>query len=522
MSECPIVFPEYNGLTKCTWSPSKDPTECPHRHLPIPHRHGKKICDSVLELIGDTPCVRLTRFAKLHGIKCDLIGKCDFFNPGGSLKDRIGYRMLREAYEDKKINSDTTIIEATSGNTGIGLAMSGAVLGNPVIITLPQKMSKEKYNVMSALGAVIHRTPTSAAWNDPDSHIGLAIKIRNSLPNSCILDQYMNPGNTMAHYDWTATEILEQCGEVDMVVVPAGTGGTITGIGRKFKEASPITKVVGVDPHGSILAQPSDLNEEGAGTAYHVEGIGYDFIPTTLDRNVVDQWVKSDDENSFKMVRDLIRTEGLLAGGSSGAALYGALKACKSLPSTARCVVLLPDGVRNYMSKFLDDDWMVDHGFMSSKPSTPVSTTADLASIEGLDLRNAGAVCGSPVEVEGETCVTKVADVMEAMKLEVMVVRWANTIVGVVTHDAIKKVKENEAAPVRTITNYHVIKVDSSALLTDVSQRLSPDLPYVLVTSSTTSVHQAAVTTRERCDAIITKADMKKFALHRQAHDKSV
>lgn len=259
----------------------------------------------------------------------------------------------------------STIIEATSGNTGIGLALNGAVKGYNVIITLPEKMSQEKSDVLAALGATIIRTPTEASFVDIDSHIGIARKLNKEIPDSMILDQYCNPGNALAHYDETAEEIWEQCqGKVDYVVMTAGTGGTITGISRKLKEKNPAIQIVGVDPNGSILAYPEELNKEGI-HGYKVEGIGYDFIPKNCDRTGnIDRWIKSDDYESLRMSKRIIKDEGLLCGGSSGAALEAALKIAKDLPADKRVVVIFTDSVRNYMTKFLNDDWMLESGFL--------------------------------------------------------------------------------------------------------------------------------------------------------------
>jgi len=279
------------------------------------------------------------------------------------LKDRIGARMVADAEKSGRIKPGDTLIEATSGNTGIGLALAAAVKGYNMIITLPEKMSKEKSDVMKGLGATIIRTPTEAAYDSPESHIGVALKMNAEIPNSHILDQYKNPSNPLAHYEGTAEEIWEQCdGKVDMVVISAGTGGTISGIGKRLKELNPNIIIVGVDPIGSILAQPEELNVPGP--SYLVEGIGYDFIPDVLDRSYVDKWFKSRDKESFEMSRRLIREEGLLCGGSAGSTMYCALQAAAELRPDQRCVVLLADGVRNYMSKFLSDEWMKEKGFM--------------------------------------------------------------------------------------------------------------------------------------------------------------
>jgi len=312
--------------------------------------------DSILETIGKTPMVRLHRVGKR--LKCNLYAKCEFMNPGGSVKDRIGYRMVLDAEAAGRIKPGDTLIEPTSGNTGIGLALAGAVRGYRVIITMPEKMSREKQVVLEALGAEIIRTPTEAAWDAPESHIGVANRLVKELPNAHILDQYGNPSNPAAHYEGTGQEILDDLdGKVDMVVIGAGTGGTITGVAKRLKEANPNCIIVGADPIGSILAGGTHI------APYKVEGIGYDFIPDVLDRDLVDRWVKTADRESFLLARRLIREEGLLCGGSSGTALFAALKEGATLEEGQNCVVLLPDGVRNYMTKFVDDNWMKSNQF---------------------------------------------------------------------------------------------------------------------------------------------------------------
>ncbi len=315
-----------------------------------------KIYDSILDTIGNTPMVRLRRIGADTG--CELLVKCEYLNAGGSVKDRIGRRMLEEAQKAGRIRPGDTLIEPTSGNTGIGLALAAAVHGYRMIITMPEKMSREKQVVLEALGAEIIRTPTEAAWDAPESHIGVARQLQKILPNAHILDQYSNPDNPRAHYEGTGAEIVDQTdGRLDYCVMTAGTGGTITGVARKLKEAIPGVKVVGVDPEGSILAGPGPIH------SYKVEGIGYDFIPDVLDRSLVDEWIKTEDRQSFLMARRLIRQEGLLCGGSSGAAMWAALQVARREPGK-RIAVILADSVRNYMTKFLDDRWMRENGFI--------------------------------------------------------------------------------------------------------------------------------------------------------------
>jgi cystathionine beta-synthase len=266
--------------------------------------------------------------------------------------------MVLEAEAKGLLKPGYTIIEPTSGNTGIGLAMASAVHGYRCIIVMPEKMSDEKVNTLRALGAEIIRTPTDAAFDSPEGLIAVSQHIQKTIPNSIILDQYRNPGNPLAHYDGTGAEILDQLdGKVDMVVMGAGTGGTITGIGRKIKEKCPTCTIVGVDPAGSILARPEELNKTDV-EFYEVEGIGYDFVPTVLDHQVVDRWIKVVDSEALPMARRLIQEEGFLCGGSSGAAMACAMKLAKDLKEGQRCVVLLPDNIRNYMTKLVSDNWM--------------------------------------------------------------------------------------------------------------------------------------------------------------------
>ncbi len=333
-----------------------------------------EILDSILAATGMTPMVQLSRIGR--ELPCELLGKCEFMNPGGSVKDRIGVKMLLDAEREGRIKPGDTLIEPTSGNTGIGLAMAAAVRGYRVIITMPEKMSQEKQVVLEALGAEIIRTPTEAAWDAPESHIGVAKRLRDIIPNSHILDQYSNPSNPGAHESGTGREIIDQCGgKLDAVVMTAGTGGTISGVARVIKREVPGCQIVGVDPEGSILAGPGEIR------TYKVEGIGYDFIPDVLDRRLVDRWVKSNDRDSFLIGRQLIRQEGLLIGGSSGAAVWAAMQVCRDLGPGKRVVVILPDSIRNYLTKFADDRWMRQQGFF--KADWEVGTVGDVMRAQG-------------------------------------------------------------------------------------------------------------------------------------------
>nr|GAT47337.1 predicted protein [Mycena chlorophos] len=329
-----------------------------------------QVLDNALGAVGQTPLIRIDKIRDALGLKCNLLAKLEYLSVGGSVKDRIAKAMIEAAEHEGKLNAQSVIIEPTSGNTGIGMAMASAIKGYRCIITLPDKMSLEKEAALRALGAEVVRTPTAAAWDSPESHIGVAKKLEKAIPGGIILDQYRNVNNPLAHELTTGPEIIEavvstpstperpSTRKVDVVICGAGTGGTVTGVSRAVKKHNPDCVVVGVDPKGSILALPESLNQEDMGKPYVVEGIGYDFVPDVLHRNEVDAWVKTGDDESFAGVGRLMRSEGLLTGGSSGTALAGAEKWFKTATGSKvaqtpgmNVVLVLPDGLRNYISK---------------------------------------------------------------------------------------------------------------------------------------------------------------------------
>ena len=404
------------------------------------------LCDSILETVGNTPLVKLNRVGS-H-LKCNIYAKCEFFNPGGSVKDRIAYQMVMDAEKQGRIKKGDTLIEPTSGNTGIGLALAGAVRGYRVIITMPEKMSREKQVVLEALGAEIIRTPTEAAWDAPDSHISVANRLQKELPNAHILDQYSNPSNPNAHYENTATEILKDLNNnVHMVVMGAGTGGTISGVAKKIKEVCPNAIIVGADPEGSILAGGDTVG------SYKVEGIGYDFIPDVLDGNLIDRWVKTKDRQSFQLSRRLIKEEGLLCGGSAGSALYAALKEAETLGEDMNCVVLLADGVRNYMTKFVDDRWMKENNFTGPEDfEGDVSSILEQTKDRGL------------ITVEMSTSPDATIQLMKDKGISQLPVLDDGRLVGILTEDSLLDYLSSSDAKhtdVSTVMNRSVPTVES-------------------------------------------------------------
>jgi cystathionine beta-synthase len=318
---------------------------------------------NILQTIGNTPLVKLNNITR--GIKSDIYAKIEFFNPGGSIKDRIGITIVEEAEKGGLLKPGGTIIEATSGNTGLGLAIAAAVKGYKTIFVMPDKMSEEKINLLKAFGAKVVITPTNVSPEDPKSYYSVAKKLANETPNSFYANQYHNLNNNKAHFNTTGPEIWEQTnGRIDVLIAGLGTGGTISGIGKYLKSKNPKIKIVGVDPKGSIYYDYYKYRKIIKALPYKIEGIGEDFLPSTMQFKYVDEIIRVYDKESFLMTKRLVQEEGIFAGGSSGSAVIVTIKYAKKLKEKKMIVVILPDSGSRYLSKIFNDNWMKENNFL--------------------------------------------------------------------------------------------------------------------------------------------------------------
>lgn len=328
-----------------------------------------RVFDDILGAIGNTPLVRLRRLGR--DLACLLYAKVEFFNPGGSVKDRIAVNIITEAEQSGRLKPGGTVVEATSGNTGVGLAIVCAQKGYRTVFVLPDKMSQEKIQLLRAFGAKVVITPTAVAPEDPRSYYNVAKRIVAETHNAILANQYHNPENPRSHYLTTGPEIWEQTqGKVTDIIIGMGTGGTISGVGRFLKEKNPEIRVIGVDPIGSLLLdtwKSGQLPPNSEALPYKVEGIGEDFLPSTLDLSIIDEVIQIGDRESFKWARRLVKEEGIFCGGSSGTALAAAMQYASRLSTDRFVVVLLPDSGSRYLSKFYDDKWMKENGFLETE-----------------------------------------------------------------------------------------------------------------------------------------------------------
>ena len=331
-----------------------------------------EVLDTFLDAVGDTPLVRLHKVAQ--GVRPAVLAKLEMLNPGGSVKDRIGLRMIEAAERDGRLRPGGTIVEPTSGNTGHGLAIAAAIRGYRCIFVMPDKMSQEKISLLRAYGAEVVTCPTAVSPESPESYYRVADRLADEIPGAFQPNQYFNPENPTAHYATTGPEIWRQTdGTIDVLVVGVGTGGTITGTARYLKEHRPELMVVGADPEGSIYS--GDVHP------YLTEGIGEDFWPSTFDPSLVDRYVRVSDRDAFRMARRITREEGILVGSSSGTAVVAALDVARELPEGTTIVVILPDTGRNYLSKVYSDSWLLQYGLME-RPE-PVRVEEVLSSKHG-------------------------------------------------------------------------------------------------------------------------------------------
>ena len=362
------------------------------------------IHQNILGAIGHTPIVKLNRVTQ--GVEAEVYVKLEFMNPGGSIKDRIGYWLIEDAEKCGRLKPGGTIIEGTSGNTGVGLAIAAAIKGYKCIFVLPDKMSEEKIKNLRAFGAKVVVTPTAVEPEDPKSYYSVSRRLAKDTPNSIYIDQYNNLANRDCHYKMTGPEILEQFPDIDVFITGIGTGGTVCGIGRFFKEVKPEVEIVAVDPVGSIVFDKFKSGDDVPALTYKIEGIGEDFIPDNYDFSVIDDMVQVEDKESFLMTRDLLVKEGIYSGVSSGSAVVGAIKWIKAQGDRLKgknILVILPDSGNRYLSKVYDDAWMREAGFLD-EPS--LGTVHDL--IITLQLDPQGVVSAQTTE--------KVSSVIELMK----------------------------------------------------------------------------------------------------------
>lgn len=335
----------------------------------LPESEKLRVYDNILGAIGHTPLVRLSKLGR--DLPVALYAKLEFLNPGGSVKDRIGINIIDAAEREGRLKPGGTVVEATSGNTGVGLAIVCAIRGYKCVFVMPDKMSQEKIQLLRAFGGKVVITPTAVAPEDPRSYYRVAERIANETPNAILADQYRNPENPRSHYLTTGPEIWEQTGgKVTDVIIGMGTGGTYSGVGKYLKEKNPNVRIVGVDVEGSILLEiwqnKGKIPPGVEAITYKVEGIGEDFLPSTSDLSKIDEIVRVGDKESFQWTRRLVAEEGIFAGGSSGSALAGAMRYCRTLKD-GLAVVLLPDSGSRYLSKVFDDKWMRENGFLESE-----------------------------------------------------------------------------------------------------------------------------------------------------------
>jgi len=454
---------------------------------------------TLLDLIGGTPIVRLQKIGRELGPK--LLVKLEYLNPGGSNKDRIALSMIEEAERTGKLKPGGTIVEPTSGNTGVGLALASAIKGYKMIFVVPDKVAPEKIALLRAFGADVVICPTAVDADSPESYYAVSDRLAEEIPGAYKPDQYSNPGNPDAHYRTTGPEIWEQTGgELDVIVIGVGTGGSITGTARYLKEQKPDLLVVGADPEGSIYSG-------GPVHPYLVEGIGKDGWPKSFDPSVVDEYVRVTDRDSFRMTRRLAREEGILAGGSGGTSVFAMLEVAKRFGPGTTILTTVPDGGRGYLSKVYDDNWMLEHGFLERHG--PPDTVAQVLAFKHAENGIPDLVTCEPHE--------KLGAAIELMQ------RYGISQVPVVRNAPVETLADvigslNE----RTLLDR--IFRNPDALGEDVAAAMQPPLGAVDIEDSVDEVfadlrekNQAVVVAREgKPEAVLTRSDLLEYLAHRR------
>lgn len=460
--------------------------------MPDPH---KQLYNNILETIGRTPLVRLNRITR--NLACTMYAKVEFFNPGGSVKDRIGLRMLEEAERAGRLQPGGTVVEGTSGNTGVGLAIACAIKGYKAVFVMPDKMSQEKIQLLRAFGARVVVTPTAVEPDDPRSYYSVSERIVAETPNAILANQYHNPENPAAHYATTGPEIWDQTdGRVTDVVIGMGTGGTISGVGKFLKERNSAIRIVGADPVGSLLYETwkqGGLPENPVVMPYKVEGIGEDFLPTALDLSIMDDVIQVHDKESFLMTRRLVREEGIFCGGSSGTAVAAAVQYALPLGPDRLVVVILPDSGSRYLSKVFDDDWMRESGFLERSWSD--TRTADVLAAKS----SAALYTASPNE--------RILDVVATMKshdVSQLPVVEDGLLSGLVSEvDLLNHMLQSDHQHTRSETIAKLVRTDVPTV--------QPETPLEALMSVFATGQVAVVIEDDRPVGILTKIDLLDF-----------
>ncbi len=458
---------------------------------------------SVLELVGNTPIVRLESIGA--NVEPRLLAKLEYVNPGGSVKDRIGLAMIEKAEREGKLKSGGTIVEPTSGNTGVGLAIAAAHKGYRCIFVMPDKMSQEKISMLRAYGAEVVICPTAVEPDSPESYYSVSDRLAEEIPGGFKPDQYSNMSNPEAHFLHTGPEIWEQTGgEIDAIVISVGTGGTISGVGRYFKERGSGVLIVGADPEGSVYTAQDERDVH----PYLVEGIGKDTWPKTMDRTVVDEWVRVSDRDSFLTARRLAREEGLLVGGSGGTTVWAALEIAKRFGPEATILSMIPDSGRSYMSKFYDDNWMLEHGFAERR--VPAPTVSELLHSKRIEEIEVPAL----ITIAAHQKVGEAIDVMQQYSIsQLPVVRdgdvqsLADVIGSLQDRDLLDRVFKNPDALHEDVAT--AMQPPLAAVETDITL----DEVFATLTGKTNAV---VIASRGKPIGVLTRSDLLDYLAHQR------